>query len=111
MVNGTTVYHEVPLDYSASGVNLYDVYDSSPWVFSRYDDNVGGTVTAVRSEYMPVFKSLISLIPFTDWIYDTSEKAYAVTFGRTYTLGLTFRVIDTVGNVGKTTDSLSVTLN
>lgn len=110
VVNGVTIYHEVALDYAGSET-LYDVYDSSPWVFSRYDDNVGGTVTAVRSQYMPLFKDLISLIPFTDWIYDTSEKAYAVSFSRAYTLGLTFRVIDTVGNIGRTTDVLSVSLN
>lgn len=73
--NGVTVYHEIGLDEQApEGVTLYDVYESSPWVFCRYDDNVGGPVTAVRSNYMPLFKDLISTIPFTAWIYNSVEK-------------------------------------
>ena len=70
----------------------YDVYKSSPWVFCRYDDNTGGVVTAVRDEYMLVFKDLISLIPFTDW-----------DFSRKYSLNLVFKVFDTEGHCGYTT--------
>ena len=110
--NGVTVYHEIGLDEQAPEcVTLYDVYESSPWVFCRYDDNVGGPVTAVRSNYMPLFKDLISLIPFTSWIYDSAEKVYTVNYARSYTLGVTFKVVDTVGNVGYTTDKMEVTLN
>ncbi len=110
--NGITVYHEIGLDETApDGVTLYDVYESSPWVFCRYDDNIGGVVSTVRSQYMPLFKDLISLIPFTDWIYDSSERIYTVNYSRSYTLGVTFKVVDTVGNVGSTTDKMEVTLN
>ncbi len=110
--NGVTVYHEIGLnDQAPEGVTLYDVYESSPWVFCRYDDNVGGPVTAVRSNYMPLFKDLISLIPFTAWIYDSAEGVYTVNYSRSYTLGVTFKVVDTVGNVGYTTDKMEVTLN
>ena len=111
-VDGVGVYREVPVDYVApEGVQLYDVYGTSPWLFCRYDDNVGGTVTTVRANYMPVFKDLISLIPFEDWIYDSAEGVYTVVFSRSYSLGVTFRVVDTDGNVGYTTDPMTVTLN
>lgn len=112
LVNGVSVYREVPLDYVApDGVRLYDVYESSPWLFCRYDDNVGGIVTTVRSNYMPVFKDLISLIPFTDWIYDSVEGQYSVSFSRKYQLGVTFKVFDTDGNIGYTTDAFTIDLN
>ena len=111
-VNGVGVYCEVPVDYVApEGVQLYDVYESSPWLFCRYDDNTGGVVTTVRGDYMPVFKDLISLIPFTDWIYDSTEQQYSVTFTRNYQLGVTFKVVDTEGNVGYTTDNFTIDLN
>lgn len=112
LVNGVAVYREVPVDYVApEGVQLYNVYESSPWLFCRYDDNVGGIVTTVRGDYMPVFKDLISLIPFTDWIYDSVEQQYAVSFSRKYQLGVTFKVFDTDGNVGYTTDAFTIDLN
>lgn len=112
LVNGVAVYREVPVDFVApDGVQLYDVYESSPWLFCRYDDNVGGIVTTVRGNYMPVFKDLISLIPFTDWIYDSVEQQYAVSFSRKFQLGVTFKVFDTDGNIGYTTDPFTVYLN
>ncbi len=111
IVNGVQVYREVPLDYVNPNVTLYDVYESSPWLFCRYDDNVGADITTVRPAYMPMFKQLISLVPFTDWIYDSSNKVYSVTFSRQYSMGVTFKVVDTNGNTGYTTDALSVTLN
>ncbi len=111
IVNGTTVYVEVPLDTTVEGKVLYDVYESSPWVFCRYDDNTGGTITTVRRNYMPVFKDLISLIPFTDWIYNVSDGVYSVSYNCSYKYGVTFKVVDTVGNVGYTTDVKEVELN
>ena len=103
-VDGKTVYHEVPTaDATDPSKTYYDVYKSSPWVFCRYDDNTGGVVTAVRDEYMPVFKDLISLIPFTGWIYNTSGPAYMVNFSRKYRLNLVFKVFDTEGHCGYTT--------
>lgn len=104
IVDGKAVYHEVATaDATDPSKTYYDVYKSSPWVFCRYDDNTGGVVTAVRDEYMPVFKDLISLIPFTDWIYSTSDKAYKVDFSRKYSLNLVFKVFDTEGHCGYTT--------
>lgn len=110
--DGLAVYHEVlPGSAAPEGVQLYDVYESSPWLFCRYDDNTGSIITTVRGNYMPVFKDLISLIPFTDWIYDSVEKQYNVTFTRKYQLGVTFKVVDTDGNVGYTTDTFTIDLN
>lgn len=112
IVDGVSVYREVPLDYvNTEGRKLYNVYESSPWLFCRYDDNTGGIVVSVRTEYMPVFKDLISLIPFTDWIYNSADKVYNVSFSRKYSLGVVFKVVDTVGNVGYTTEVKEVTLN
>lgn len=104
IVDGKTVYHEVPTSEATdASKNYYDVYNSSPWVFCRYDDNTGGVVTEVRDAYMPVFKELISLIPFTEWIYNSSDKNYNVDFTRSYRLNLVYKVYDTKGNVGYTT--------
>lgn len=111
VVDGKTVYVEVAADAEIEGKVLYDVYESSAWVFCRYDDNTGGTITTVRQKYMPVFKDLISLIPFTDWIYNVSDGVYTVSFNRAYKYGVTFKVVDTVGNVGYTTDVKEVELN
>lgn len=112
LVDGVSVYKEVPIDYDApEGVQLYDVYESSPWLFCRYDDNVGGIITTVRGNYMPVFKELISLIPFTDWIYDSVEGLYSVSYSRKYQLGVAFKVFDTDGNIGYTTDAFTIDLN
>ena len=108
---GNTVYNEEGLDYENPDVNLYDVYESSPWVFCRYDDDQGKILTSVRPEYMPYFKDLISLIPFQDWVYNSAEKQYAVSYSREYKMGVTFKVVDTVGNVGYTTDVMEVSLN
>ena len=95
IVDGKTVYHEVPTAAATDpSKTYYDVYKSSAWVFCRYDDNTGGVVTAVRDEYMPVFK---------DWIYSTSDKAYKVDFSRKYSLNLVFNVFDTEGHCGYTT--------
>lgn len=109
VVDGKTIYKEVPKDYENAGVKLYDVYDSAPWIFCRYDDNTGSIIQTVRSEYMPFFKDLISLIPFQDWIYSDGE--YNVTYKKVYKLGVVFKVADTVGNVGYTTDDITIDLN
>ena len=111
IVDGKKVYKEVPVDYENPEVKLYDVYESSPWLFCRYDDDSGSVITTVRPAYMPMFKELITLIPFTDWIYKSSDGVYSVEFSRSYTLGVTFKVVDTVGNVGYTTDAYEVSLN
>lgn len=123
VTGGVTAYKEVALDdpnldtengtykLGDTTVPAYKVYESSPWVFCRYDDNAGTTVTAVRANYLPVFKDLISLIPFTDWIYNSSDNVYSVAFTRSYSLGVVFKVIDTDGNVGYTTEVKEVTLN
>lgn len=126
LVGDVNVYREVALDdpkletvdgkqyYNVSEtlkVPAYKVYESSPWVFCRYDDNRGEVIATVRGNYMPVFKDLIALIPFTDWIYNLADKVYSVTFDRKYSLGVVFKVVDTVGNVGYTTEVKEVSLN
>ena len=109
---GTLVYHEIPTEDAApEGVNVYPVYESSPWLFSRYSDDTGGRITTVRREYMPYWKDLISQIPFTSWIYDSANKNYAVSFSRTYYLRPEYRVYDTEGKMGVTTDNKEITLN
>ena len=110
--DGKAVYHEITSESEApSGVNVQPVYKSAYWLFSRYSDDTGGKITTVRRQYMPYFKSMIETIPFTSWIYNTSDKAFTVNFSRTYYLEPQFRVYDTDGKVGVTTDNKEVTLN
>lgn len=106
------IYHEVANpDDAPDGVSLYDVYDSSFWVFCRYSDDEGRVVTTVRPEYMPYLKDLISLIAFEEWIYSSAEMTYAVSFERTYHVIPTIKVYNTVGKAGTDTDDKDVTLN
>ena len=110
--DGRAVYHEIAQESDApAGVNVQPVYKSAYWLFSRYSDDTGGKITTVRRQYMPYFKSMIETIPFTSWIYNTSDKAFTVNFSRTYYLEPQFRVYDTDGKVGVTTDNKEVTLN
>lgn len=110
--DGTAVYHEIAeVSAAPAGANVQAVYKSAFWLFSRYSDDTGGKITTVRRQYMPYFKSLIETIPFTSWIYNTADKAYTVNFNRTYYLEPEFRVYDTDGKVGVTTDNKEVTLN
>lgn len=108
----TKVYHEISTQEEApQGVSVYPVYESSFWLFSRYSDDTGGKITTVRWQYMPYWQSLISQIPFTAWIYNSSDKTYTVNFTREYKLLPDFRVIDTDGKVGITTNNKEITLN
>ena len=99
VVNEQTTYVEIANPEDApEGVNVFPVYKSSEWLFSRYSDDTGGKITTVRAKYMPYWKDLISTIPFVDWIYDSSNKVYNVDFSRSYYLQPTFRVYDTEGD-------------
>ncbi len=110
--DGSKTIHEIANEADApSGVNVFPIYKSSPWLICRYSDDTGGKITNVRREYMPYWKDLISTIPFTSWIYNTSDKVYSVNFTRTYFLSPQFRVYDTEGKVGVTTDNKEITLN
>ena len=112
MVDGVTTIHEIATpDAAPSGVNVYEVYKSSPWLMCRYSDDTGGKITYVRHNYMPYWKELIQSIPFESWIYDTSDKNYAVNFTRNYYLEPDFRVYDKNGKVGVTTNNKEITLN
>ncbi len=112
LVDGVKVVHEVATQADApEGVNVWPVYKSSPWVFSRYSDDTGGTLNSVRAEYMPYWKDLISEIPFTGWIYNSTDKNYAVSFSRKYTIVPKFRVFDTNGKMGTDTNTKTVELN
>lgn len=109
---GVTVIKEIATpDLAPSGANVYEIYKSSPWLMCRYSDDTGGKITNVRREYMPYWKDLISSIPFIDWIYNTADKNYAVSFSRTYYMQPDFRVYDTDGKVGITSDNQEITLN
>ena len=108
----TKIEHVVSLEQAAADTskNYYDVYESPKWVFCRYDDDKGAIVTTLVAEYAPVFTDLIKLIPFTSWIL-TEDNTYNVDFSRQYKINYTFKVVDTAGNVGYTTDNKEVTIN
>lgn len=110
--DGISVENEIDsADDAPSGYNVYEVYDSSEWIFCRYSDDVGGAVTAVRSQWMPLWKALIELVPFEDWIYDTSDMVYSVDFSRSYYLIPQYKVVDSNGKVGTDTDEKTIDLN
>lgn len=115
VVDGITYVHEISLeeakDEKYKDVNLYDVYESSPWLFSRYNDDLGKVITTVRAQYMPFFKAMISEIPFEAWIYDSTEHGYSVAFGREYKLIPVFKVVGTNNKVGYSTDDKEISLN
>ncbi len=111
--NGNSVIIEVsgvekPTDETK---NWYPVYDAAPWVFCRYDDDAGAIVRAVRANYMLGFRDLLGTITFPEWIYDSNNSQYAVTFSRQYELNSQFKVYDTLGNVGIASDVRVITLN
>ena len=51
------------------------------------------------------------MIPFTGWIYDSSNQVYMVTFNRSYSLIPKFKVVDTKGKVGTDTEDKTIELN
>lgn len=109
---GVKTEHEIATpDQAPAGVNVFEVYESSPWVYSRYSDDTGGRITSVRKQYMPFWKDLINQIPFQDWIYNSSDKNYSVNFTRSYILYPTFRVFDETGKMGKDTETKQISLN
>ena len=109
---GVKTEHEIPTENDApSGVNVYPVYKSCDWVYSRYSDDTGGRITSVRKQYMPYWKELIEQIPFKDWIYNSSDKNYSINFTRNYILYPTFRVFDENGKMGKDTETKQIGLN
>lgn len=113
--NGNTVEIEIATKEEApetvSQDKVFPVYKAPHWIFSRYSDNTGGAVTAVRAEYMPLWKELVEVVPFQAWIYNSTEKCYSVEFSRKHTMSVQFRVIDSVGGQGKDTDTKTVELN
>ena len=109
---GVKAEHEIASpDLAPTGVNVYEVYESSPWVYCRYSDDTGGRITSIRKQYMPFWKELIEQIPFKDWIYNSSDKNYSVNFTRNYILYPTFRVFDETGKMGKDTETKQISLN
>lgn len=111
VVDEKTVINEVPKDYVNPDVKLYPVYDSAPWIFCRYSDDAGTILESVRDEYIPAFKALLEQISFKDWIYDSAEKVYTVTFKRDYSLNAQFRAYDTEGHEGIASDVRTISLN
>lgn len=109
---GIKTEHEIASpDDAPAGVNVYDVYESCDWVYSRYSDDTGGRITSVRPQYMPAWKELLTFIPFKDWIYNSGENTYSVNFTRQYILYPQFRVFDENGKMGKDTESKYIELN
>ena len=110
-----TVEHEIAKKEDApAGIapeKIYPVYKSPHWIFCRYSDNTGGAITSVRHEYMPMWKELVQMIPFTGWIYDSSNQVYMVTFNRSYSLIPKFKAVDTKGKVGTDTGDKTIELN
>ena len=92
-------------------MNVYPVYKSSPWLFSRYSDDTGGKITTVRTQYMPYWKDLISQIPFQDWIFNQGTNKYTIVFTRSYILYPVFQVYDETGKMGKDTETKAINLN
>lgn len=119
---GSPVYNEVATDAvyvdelgnyflaADSTTKAYPVYDSAPWVFSRYDDDLGSVVSTVRPEYIEAFKALVEPITFTEWIYSSTD-GYAISFKRKYFLDANYRVFDTENNVGISHTSYSIEIN
>lgn len=107
------VVHEITIEENEhfDAAPTYPVYKSAEWVFCRYDDNAGAIVSTVRNEWLPRFRSLLELIPFQDWIYDSANACYKVDFSRNYSLNAQFRVYDTDGNEGRAYDVLTITVN
>lgn len=110
--NGVTIVHEVAKDATKQdGINYYPVYKSAPWVFCRYNDDLGQIISTVRARYMPAFVELLGTITFPEWIYDSANKVYKVDFGRKYSLNTQFRVYDTDGEEGIAADVRVISVN
>lgn len=110
--SGATIVHEVDKDATQQeGINYYPVYKSSPWVFCRYNDDLGAIISTVRAQYMPAFKELLANITFDQWIYDSTNKIYKVDFARTYSLQSQFRVYDSAGQEGIASDVREISIN
>lgn len=118
--NGNAVVHEIGKDVPTAdadgvltynGARCYPVYKSSPWVFCRYDDDLGAIVSTVRAAYVPAFRELLQQITFPEWIYDSTEKVYFVEFTRDYKLDTEFRVYDTDGEEGIANDRREISIN
>ena len=58
-----------------------------------------------------MWKELVEMIPFTAWIFDSSNQVYTVAFSRTYSLIPKFKVYDTKGKVGTDTETKTIELN
>ena len=108
---GNTIIHEVPIDYKNPEVTLYPVYKAADWVFCRYDDDLGAIISTVRARYMPAFKELMQSVQFEEWVFDSSNRNFNVSFERKFSLQSRFLVIDTQGNVGCASDIREISIN
>lgn len=117
---GNAVVHEVGMDQVTknedgtivcNGATCYPVYKSAPWVFCRYNDDLGAIISSVRANWMAAFKDLLGNIKFEEWIYDSANKCYKVEFSRKYSLDTQFRVYDSAGEEGIANDIREITIN
>ncbi len=102
--------------YNDNGVNrfCYAVYDASPWLYCRFNNDKGTVVTTVidDAKYKAAFSEMIDCISFPEWILgQASEGYYVATFSRKHVLSTVFKVVDTEGNIGVYTTPYEVTLN
>lgn len=110
--DGKAIVHEVAKDATQQeGINYYPVYKSAPWVFCRYNDDLGAIISTVRAEYMPAFVDLLKTITFEQWIFDSANKVYKVDFARNYSLHAQYRVYDTDGEEGISADTREISIN
>ena len=93
-----------------TSTRVYKVYESAPWVYSRYIDDLGSVKSTVIPEYIPAFAKLVKIIPFEDWIYSSAD-GYAISFKRKYMLNSLYKVVDTEDNVGVCHTSYSIEIN
>lgn len=94
-----------------ANVKCYAVYESSPWLYCRYDDDAGSVLTAVKRGMMDAFVQLLGYIEFPEWIYSKTDGEYQVSFTREYSLDAQFKVYDTVGNIGTASDTRTISIN
>lgn len=117
---GNTVVYEIAKDAPTfgedgkatyNGASCYPVYDAAPWVFCRYDDDLGAVISTVRADYLKAFAELLKVVKFQEWIYDSSDQAYKIDFSRKYSLDAQFRVYDTDGQEGIANDVRVISIN
>lgn len=93
------------------GETWYSIYEASPWLYCRYDNESATIVTSIIDEYIPAVQKMLSKVTFDEWVYNSTDQNYAVSFNRKFKLKASFKVIDTAGNVGKAYNEYDIDIN